>query len=101
MSKILNLKLCNLTHNILKCGFPYSSIDKYMNILHNLNYNVEIIDSTTNSIFNYNTYENNSKIRDFLNTTAQLKVEELSISQTYDTLSRLKNEANEILRGLH
>lgn len=100
MSKVLNLKLGNLNHDIVKCGFPYNSIDKYMNILHNLNYNVEIVDSKTNSIFNYNTYVINDKIKNFLTKASQLEIDKLSISQTYGVLSDIKSEAIEILKGI-
>ena len=45
MSKILNLKLTLLNSVIFKCGFPVNSINKYLQILKNSNYNIEIVPS--------------------------------------------------------
>ena len=36
ISKITTLKLTNLTNDVLKCGFPSISIDKYLDIFNNL-----------------------------------------------------------------
>ena len=33
ISNLLQLKLTNLSPEIIKCGFPYSSLDKYLKIL--------------------------------------------------------------------
>ncbi len=100
MSKILKLKLGFLNHDIVKCGFPYNSLDKYMAILNNLNYSVEIVDSKTNSIFNYDTYSTNDKIKKLLTNISNTDIDKLSISQSYDLLSKIKTDAVEILKKL-
>ena len=47
-SQILNLKLTYFTENVLKCGFPISSLEKYTNILEKTQYNFKIIDNIKN-----------------------------------------------------
>lgn len=96
MSKVLNLKLSNLNADILKCGFPENSLDKYMNILKNLDYDIEIINFQENSIINYQNYTNNSKIENILKEIMETDVDKLSISQTYDFLTRIQNELSDI-----
>lgn len=97
MSKILNIKLSNLTENIVKCGFPSNSLDKYMNTLHSLGYDVAIVNSKTNSISNFDSYSSDIKIEDFLHKISNIDAENLSISQAYSLLSQIKDEAREIL----
>ena len=57
MSSILNLKLTNLSPELVKCGFPVSSLNKYTNIFNNLNYDVEIVqNNNTNNTISTNNY---------------------------------------------
>ena len=52
VSSVTLLKLTNYNNNnIYKCGFPVSSIDKYLELFKNLNLNVKVIDN--NSIDKY------------------------------------------------
>lgn len=44
ISKITTLKITNLTKDIVKCGFPKNSLEKYLNIFKNLNLDVEVIE---------------------------------------------------------
>ena len=66
MSKILNLKIGNLNNEIVKCGFPENSLEKYMNILKNLNYDIAIIDTQNNLIYNFDNYNIDSKIKNIM-----------------------------------
>ncbi len=97
MSKILGLKLGNLSDSVVKCGFPCSSMEKYMTILHNLKYDVEIIDGKNNSVLNYNACIVNDRINDFLNKICNINTDKLSISEAYELLTDLKTEAKNIL----
>ena len=48
ISPILNLKLNKLNENILKCGFPVNSLQKYISMLKNTNLDFRIIDNISN-----------------------------------------------------
>lgn len=100
LHKILNLKLSNLNSKIVKCGFPVNSLDKYMQLLKQYGYKVEIVDFSINSLFNYEEYLFKTKIVEFIGKISNLKVDSLSISQSYDILEELKQEANNILKGV-
>lgn len=52
ISEITTLKLTNLTNDILKCGFPKNTLDKYISIFKNLNINIEIIDEVKTNLTN-------------------------------------------------
>lgn len=99
LHKLLNLKLGHLNSNIVKCGFPVNSLDKYMKLLTQYGYAVEIVDFSTNSLFNYEEYLFKTKIHKFIDKISSLETNNLSISQAYDFLEELKNEANAILEG--
>lgn len=43
ISKITLLKLTNLNKDIVKCGFPENSLNKYINIFNNLGIDIEIV----------------------------------------------------------
>ena len=43
INKITTLKLTNLTNDIVKCGFPSNSLNKYLEIFNNLKLDIEII----------------------------------------------------------
>ena len=97
LHKLLNLKLGNLNSQIVKCGFPVNSLDKYMKLLKQYGYAVEIVDFSTNSLFNYEEYLFKTKIHKFIDKISHLEIDSLSISKAYDILEDLKHEANNIL----
>lgn len=97
LHKFLNLKLGHLNSDIVKCGFPVNSLDKYMKLLKQYGYSVEIVDFSSNTLFNYEKYLLKIKIYKFIDKISHLEVDSLSISQAYDILGELKQEANNIL----
>lgn len=44
ISNIIKLKLSSLNEDVVKCGFPKNSLDKYLDIFKNLDMDVEVID---------------------------------------------------------
>lgn len=48
ISKITLLKLTNLSNDIVKCGFPSNSLDKYLSVFNNMGLDVLIVDSVGN-----------------------------------------------------
>lgn len=45
ISKYVPFKITKLNENIVKCGFPKNSIDKYMEIFNNLELDIEIVNN--------------------------------------------------------
>lgn len=50
INKVTLLKLTKINANIVKCGFPINSLEKYMNIFKNLNLDIKIVKDSKNSI---------------------------------------------------
>ena len=55
-SKLLNLKITYFTEDVIKCGFPVSSLEKYTNILKRSPYNFKIVDNIKNTIYSIHNY---------------------------------------------
>ena len=49
VSKVTTLKLTNLCDGIVKCGFPQSKLDKYLELFNNLDIDVCVIDKIDNN----------------------------------------------------
>lgn len=92
VSSLLNLKLGKLNENIVKCGFPITSLEKYSNLLNDFNFSVEIVssnDEKTLSSSNFLYYEKTQKVVDEL---VEINIDSLSISQAYELLYKLQKE---------
>ena len=50
ISKITTLCLTNLNKDVVKCGFPKNSLEKYLSIFDNLKLDIEIIEEPVNKI---------------------------------------------------
>lgn len=52
ISSVSMLKLSNLNDDIVKCGFPCNSLDKYMNLFNKLGIDIEIVKDNNIDISN-------------------------------------------------
>ena len=102
MCNILNLKLTNLNSTIMKCGFPVKSLNRYLPILKNLEYDIEIVPAnehySPSSITNYLTSKNLELI---INNFLKIDITSLSISQAFDLLNDLKTKFKIILGEIY
>lgn len=121
ISPILNLKLSNLNENILKCGFPVNSFQKYINLLKNTNLDFHIVENLStgttsiqsniadntisNNLNSVNGINNNTlnygfikqDFRSFLNKIADINLDTLSIREVYSFLENISTEAKKFL----
>lgn len=88
LSKIYNLKLTNLNIDIVKCGFPCSSFDKYYKLFINDNINFKIIEN--NTIFDGSDYLQNKTLLSLLEKINQVSVDNLSVSEAYQFIEEIK-----------
>lgn len=100
MSRVLNLKLTNLNTTVLKCGFPVSTLNKYMNILQNLGYDVEIIDQIDQLPISTTNYILNNSINDLLSFISSIDSNTLSISEAYSFIDLISDKAQKILKEM-
>ena len=88
LSKIYNLKLTNLNVDIVKCGFPCSSFDKYYKLFVNDNINFKIVEN--NTIFDGADYLQNKTLLSLLEKINQVSVDNLSVSEAYRFIEEVK-----------
>lgn len=97
LSKEFNLKLTNLNDNAVKCGFPCSSFDKYYIKLKNLNKEFNIVEKDT--ISNATIYLENQMIKNILDEIIAINIDNLSVSEAYAFIEKLKDKALKINEG--
>ena len=96
ISNLLGLKLTNLTPNIVKCGFPQNSLDKYLKLLQCTSYNIKIIDSVENLKYSIKDFSINKDIQLLLKSIDKINPSTLSISEAYDFIEKIKKEVSKI-----
>lgn len=97
-SKLLNLKITYFTENVVKCGFPISSLEKYINILQKTQYNFKIIDNVKNISYSINDYIINDKIEKLLSEISSVDTNSLSVKEAYNFIETIKISAQCIMR---
>lgn len=97
INSYINLKLTNLNNDIVKCGFPCSHLDKYLNLLKNIPYKIQIIDLSENTCYEPLQYQTNDRVINLIQKIASVETEALSIKEAFDLLDTLKNEACSIV----
>ena len=95
LSNSFGFKLTYLNSETLKCGFPCSNIDKYLNKFNNMNLEIRIIDS--NTLYKPNEYSINNNIKKIIEKIKKINVDTLSISESYEFIEELQKEVNKII----
>jgi DNA mismatch repair ATPase MutS len=103
ISKELGLKLTPLNSIIMKCGFPEKSKEKYLSLLKNLGYEVEIVESNsiTPKTYTIDELKSNEKLSQLIDSIANLDIENTSISYAFDFLTKIQKECKEIKEGIN
>lgn len=91
-SKLLNLKLGQLNETIVKCGFPVNSLPKYISLLKNTSYSIEIVNMSSNKAVSTNDYFYYEALKNITDEFISLNIDSLSISQAYDFLYNMQNK---------
>lgn len=94
-AKILNeklgLKLTSLSPEIIKCGFPISSLDKYTKKLDELQLKYKVIDDLPNNT-NIEDYTNNIEVKKVLNKIKNLDMNNTTFQQAFNILLDIQNK---------
>ena len=99
ISNLLHLKITILSPDIIKCGFPANSLNKYLNLLSNSSYTIKVIDSiNSDTIYSIEDFKLDSSIKEFLQKISSIDIGNISVSEAYSLLDNLKNEAIKILK---
>lgn len=89
MSKLFSLKLTPLNNDILKCGFPLSSINKYSIKFRENNIRVKIIED--NIIFSESNFFKEQKYLQLIDILQNIDIDSLSVSEAYKVIETLKS----------
>ena len=98
-SRLLNLKLSNLNEDIVKCGFPIQSLNKYSNLLRLSNYSFKIIDLSKNESISINDFNFNNYTNELLQRISSVDTNSLSIKEAFSFIDDIKEKALLILEG--
>lgn len=96
LSQLLNLKLTNLNDKVQKCGFPCSSIDKYLKLFELHNLNVKLIEIDKNTSYSIQEYTESKIIKELLEQINNVNLDTLSISEAYKFIEDLKETVNNL-----
>lgn len=90
VSQELNLKLTKLNDDVVKCGFPVNSLQKYTTILKERGFNFCIIDENSSIVSSNTDYLSNLEIVSIVNKMKEININELSPIQAFNILSNFK-----------
>lgn len=94
LSNAFGFKLTNLNNKIKKCGFPCSSLDKYLKLFNAYNLSVSIIDTKENTSYTLKDFEINRNIQNILKSIKNVNIDTLSILEAYSFIEYLQEEVN-------
>lgn len=94
----LGLKLTQLSPEIIKCGFPISSLEKYTKKLDNLQLKYKIIDDLPQNT-SITDYSNNIEIKKLLKKIIEIDMNNTTFQQSFNILLDLQNKLKKILGG--
>ena len=83
ISEITTLSIANLNKDVVKCGFPKNSLEKYLKVFNNLGINIEII----NKFDNDNNIDINNKI---INKIRRINIDNITPVKALNILNDFK-----------
>lgn len=95
LNEKLGLKLTSLGPEIVKCGFPISSLNKYIEKFKELQLKYKIIDNLPNNI-NTIDYMNNIEIKQIISKIKNLDMNNTTFQQAFNILLDIQNKLKNI-----
>lgn len=94
----LGLKITSLSPEIIKCGFPISSLDKYTRKLNELQMKYMVIDDLPSNT-NIQDYSNNVEIKSILKKITEIDMNNTTFQQSFNILLDLQNKIKKFIGG--
>lgn len=98
LSDELNLKVTNLSPDVLKCGFPVSRQEHYFRVLEAKHISFTIIDDTYGVVENYSDYMNNVKLKKIIDEIININFDNITFKEAYEILLSTSNLLKEIYK---
>ena len=97
ISPVLSIKLTKLNEDIVKCGFPANSLEKYINFLKYTNFKIKIIDETSDN--NHEKSKLKDNVYNLLTIIDNTNIDKLSNTEIINFCTKIKEQAHNILRS--
>lgn len=97
MSNVLGLKLTNLNENVVKCGFPIQNLEKYLNLIKNFDYSVEVLTSINSTSISDSEFLLTNDIYKFLTEIANTNSDTLSIKEAFSFIDKISLSAKRFI----
>ena len=98
LAKELNLKVTNLSPNVIKCGFPVSRQEHYFRILEAKNIPFTIANDTYGIVENYSDYMNNVRLKNVIEEIININFDNITFKEAYEILLSTSNLLKEIYK---
>lgn len=98
LSDELNLKVTNLSPDVLKCGFPVSRQEHYFRVLEAKHIPFTIIDDTYGVVENYSDYMNNVKLKKIIDEIININFDNITFKEAYEIFLSTSNLLKEIYK---
>lgn len=98
VSKIFGFKITKLNENVIKCGFPVSRLEYYIELLQKENLNFELVDGNYAKIDNYEDYMNNNKLKNIVKQVQEIDLDNISFKDAYEFLTKMQEALNQIYK---
>lgn len=98
LAEELNLKVTNLSPDVVKCGFPVSRQEHYFRILEAKNISFTIVDDTYGIVENYSDYMNNTKLKKVIDEIININFDNITFKEAYEILLSTSNLLKEIYK---
>ena len=98
LSNELNLKVTNLSPDVIKCGFPVSRQEHYFRVLEANNIPFTIIDDTYGVVENYSDYMNNVELKKIIDEIININFDNITFKEAYEILLSTSNLLKEIYK---
>ena len=95
-SSELGLKLTYFNNEVQKCGFPISSISKYIHKLEALDYSIHIVDNSNDVMYSVKQYKEKNGFSEIVNTLLQVDINNMTGVEALFTLDKLIKIAKSI-----
>ena len=100
MSPLLQLKLSNLSPTVFKCGFPVTSLEKYLPLIEKIGKKVEIVDLEKNLALPPKEFVITKELKYFILYLSSQDSNTLSIKEAYEFIDEIVTQSKKFLEDL-